>query len=84
MACGVKKSASASSTIWVAINSVKMRSPKMLGGGLPLLRANARIGRNERGVERAFGEDGAEVVGQAKGDEKSVGDRAGAQESPPA
>ena len=51
-----------------------------LGGVLPLLGANARIGGNERGVERAFGEDGAEVVGQAKGDEKGVSNRAGAQE----
>ena len=51
-----------------------------LGRVLPLLGANARIGGDERGVERAFGEDRAEMVGQAKGDEKGVGDRAGAQD----
>ena len=37
--------------------------------------ADARIGRNERGVERAFGEDRAEMVRQPQRHEKRVGKR---------
>ena len=40
--------------------------------GSPLL-ADAGIGRHESGIERTFGEDGAEMVRQAKGDEEGVG-----------
>ncbi len=46
--------------------------------GAPLL-ADARIGRDEGGVEGAFGENGAEVIGQAKRYEKCVGHRPGAE-----
>ena len=55
-----------------------MRSPNRLRGFRPALRANPRIGRNERGIERAFGEDGAEMVGQPEGDEERVRHRPGA------
>ena len=44
------------------------------------LGADARIGRNEGGIERAFGKDGAEMVRQPKGDEERVGDRPGAED----
>ena len=43
------------------------------------LRADAGIGRHEGGVEGAFGEDGAEMIGQPEGDEKGVGHRPGAE-----
>ena len=43
------------------------------------LLADAGIGRHEGGIERALGEDGAEMVRQAERDEKGVGHRAGAQ-----
>ena len=42
------------------------------------LGAHPRIGRNEGGVERALGEDGAEMVRQPKRDKEGVGDRPGA------
>ena len=43
------------------------------------LLADARIGRHEGGVERALGEDRAEMIGQPQRDEEGVGDRAGAE-----
>ena len=43
------------------------------------LLADARIGRHEGGVERALGEDGAEMVGQPQRDEEGVGHRPGAE-----
>ena len=46
----------------------------------PVLGADARIGRNEGGVERTFGEDRAEMIGQPQRDEEGVGDRAGAED----
>ncbi len=76
--CGVKISASASSTTCDASSSVKMRSPKQARRSRPALGADPRIGRNEGGVERALGENGAEMVGQPEGDEERVGDRPGA------
>ena len=42
--------------------------------------ADARIGRDEGGVERTFGKDGAEMVGQPERNEKRVGHRAGAED----
>ena len=56
-----------------------MRSANSLAGIRPALLADARIGRDEGGVERALGEDRAEMVGQPQGDEKGVGDRPGAK-----
>jgi hypothetical protein len=46
---------------------------------LARLLQRARIGRHEGGGEGPFGEDGAEMVRQAEGDEESVGDRSGAE-----
>ena len=46
---------------------------------LAVLLERAGIGRHEGGVEGAFGENGAEMVGQAEGDEEGVGDGAGAE-----
>ena len=48
------------------------------GIGAALL-AHPRIGRHEGGIERAFGENRAEMVGQPQRDEKSIGDRPRAQ-----
>ncbi len=42
--------------------------------------ADSRIGGNERRVERALGEDGAEMVRQPQRDEEGIGDRAGAED----
>ena len=42
--------------------------------------ANAGIGRHERRVERALGEDRAEMVGQPQRHEKRIGDRPGAED----
>ena len=50
-----------------------------LGGGDARLLERARIGRHEGRGERAFGEDGAEMVGQPEGDEEGVGHGAGAE-----
>ena len=47
-----------------------------LGGAEPRLLEGTGIGRHEGRGERALGENGAEVVGKAEGDEKGVGDRA--------
>ena len=41
--------------------------------------ADARIGRHEGGVEGAFGEDRAEMIGQPQRDEEGIGDRPGAE-----
>ena len=41
---------------------------------------SARISRHEGGSEGAFGEDGAEMVGQPEGDEEGVGHRSGAED----
>src|SRR5665647_1914423 len=43
------------------------------------LGANPGIGRHEGGVERAFGENGAEMIRQPQRDEKRVGHRTGAE-----
>ncbi len=51
-----------------------------LGGGKPRLFQGARIGRDEGCRKRPFGEDGAEMVGKAEGNEKGVGHRAGAED----
>ncbi len=77
---GVNTSAIASSTTCTATISVKMRSANSLAGVRPVLGADARIGRHEGGVERAFGEDRAEMVGQPQRDEEGVGDRPRAQD----
>ncbi len=42
--------------------------------------ADPRIGRDERRVECALGEDGAEMVRQAQRDEERIGHRAGAED----
>ena len=47
--------------------------------GNAVLLADARIGRHESGVEGAFGEDRAEMIGQPQRDEEGVRDRPGAQ-----
>ncbi len=57
-----------------------MRSANSAGALGPALLADAGIGRHEGGVEGAFGEDGAEMIGQAEGDEKGVGRRPGAED----
>ena len=44
------------------------------------LGADARIGRDERGVEGAFGENGAEMVRQPERDKEGVGDGTGAED----
>ncbi len=44
-----------------------------LGGGEPRLFERARVSRDEGRGERPFGEDGAEMVGEAERDEKGVG-----------
>ena len=77
---GVKSSASASSTIWLASSSVKTRSANSFAGVGAVLRADARIGRHEGGVERTLGEDRAEMIGQPQRDEERVGDRPGAED----
>ncbi len=46
----------------------------------PALGANARIGRNEGGVECALGENGAEMVRQPEGDKERIGHRPGAED----
>ena len=76
----MKTSATASRTTWLANSSVKMRSAKSRAGSRTALLADARIGRHEGGVERALGEDRAEMIGQAQRDEKRVGHRAGAED----
>ena len=76
---GVNSSATASSTTWLANSSVKMRSANSAAGSTAVLLANARIGRHEGGVERAFGEDRAEMIGQPQRDEERVRDRARAE-----
>jgi hypothetical protein len=50
------------------------RRPGALG------RADARIGRHEGRVERALGENGAEMIGQAERHEERIRHRAGAQD----
>ena len=52
---------------------------EQLGGGKPGLLQGARIGGDEGRGKRAFGEDGAEMVGKPEGDEEGVGQRPGAQ-----
>ena len=47
---------------------------------LAALGANARIGRNERGIEGAFGENGAEMVRQPERDKEGVGNGTGADD----
>ena len=47
---------------------------------LPFLPMDMRIGRHEGGVECALGENGAEMVGKAEGDEEGVCDGTGAQD----
>ena len=73
---GVKNSATASSTIWLASSSVKMRSANRPARSAPALLADAGIGRHEGGIEGALGENGAEMIGQPQRDEKGVGHRA--------
>ena len=46
---------------------------EQFGGGEPGLLQGARIGGNEGRGKCAFGEDGAEMVGQPEGDEEGVG-----------
>ena len=46
---------------------------------LAALAMDMRIGRHEGGVERALGEDGAKMIGQAQRHEKRVRHRAGAE-----
>ena len=50
---------------------------RRVGAGLL---ADARIGGHEGGVERAFGEDRAEMIGQPQRHEEGVGDRARAED----
>ncbi len=50
------------------------------GAHRPALLANAGIGRNERGIEGALGEDGAEMIGQAQRDKEGVGHRPGTED----
>ena len=45
---------------------------EQLRRGLALFAMDMRIGRHERGVERAFGEDGAEMIGQPQRHEERV------------
>ena len=71
---GVKISATASSTTCTMNSSVKMRSANSFDGSAPRLLADARIGRHEGGVERALGEDRAEMIGQPQRHEEGVGD----------
>ena len=61
-------------------SSVKMRSANSFDGIGAALLADARIGRHEGGVERALGEDRAEMIGQPQRHEEGVGDRAGAED----
>ncbi len=63
----------------MASSAAAMRSAKRRAAGSALLLERARVSRHEGGVERAFGEDGAEMVGQAEGDEKGVGHGPGAE-----
>ena len=76
---GVNSKATASSTIWLASSSVKMRSANSAAAFGPALLADAGIGRHEGGVEGAFGEDGAEMIGQPQRDEEGIGHRPGAE-----
>ena len=52
---------------------------EQLSGGKPSLLQGARISGDESRGKRAFGEDGAEMVGKPEGDEEGVGQRPGAQ-----
>ena len=72
-------SATASSTTWTMTSSVKMRSANSFERVGAALLADAGIGRHERRVERAFGEDRAEMIGQPQRHEEGVGDRSGAE-----
>ena len=46
----------------------------------PALATNARIGRNEGGIECPFGKDGAEMIWKPQRDEERIGDRTGAED----
>ena len=79
MTVGVKMSATASSTSWrreQQREDAVGEQPRRIGAAL---RADARIGRHEGRVERAFGEDRAEMIGQPQRDEEGVRHRPGAE-----
>ena len=48
--------------------------------GAAAFAANARIGRNEGGIEGALGEDGAKMIGQAQGDKERIRYRSGTED----
>ena len=79
MTAGVKISATASSTTCTANSSVKMRVGEQPRRIRPALLADAGIGRHERRIEGALGEDRAEMIGQPQRHKKGVGDRARAK-----
>ncbi len=58
-----------------------MRSANSASALGSALLADAGIGRNEGGVEGAFGENGAEMVRQPQRDKEGVGRRPGAEDS---
>ncbi len=72
--------ASASSASCEISSRVKIRLEKILARLIALRDQHPGIGRHIGRTEGALAEDGAKLVGQAKGDEKRVGERAGAQD----
>ena len=80
MACGVNSSASASSTGLRRQQQGEDAVGEQLCRDAAVLGVDTRIGRDEGGIEGAFGEDRAEMIGQPQRDEERVGDRAGAED----
>ena len=64
IACGVNSSASASSTSFGGEQQRENAIGEQLRRLGAAFAANARIGRNEGGVKRAFREDRAKMIGQ--------------------
>ena len=64
----------------MASSSVNNCAEKCFACVRALLFQHARIGGHEGGVERAFAEDGAEMVGQAERDGEGVGEHARAKD----
>ena len=72
--------ATTSSTSCDRNSSVKMRSANSLRRRLAALAMDMGIGRHERGVEGALGEDRAKMIGQPQRHEERVRHRTGAED----
>ena len=80
MACGMNSHATTSSTTCDRNSRVKMRSANNRAEVSPPLAMDMGVGRHERRVERAFGENRPEMIGQPERHEKRVRDRPGAED----